>query len=545
MGPCTSRTVATKRRSETFQAAVEIHGADPCKNKLLPAQIGLLDTVEKKCSSKVLTDFMANSKKFSNTILPQIYNAKVKEFECSEVNTLRSLAVFYSKGVVGKRKYISVYQSLSMTENNNNRSKKTSITVNSCHVPKIVPYNKLIEIIKGIDLGNLYSVRDALCAQLEANEKADACYRDLTEHLVRLASFYLSTLTDEQIDWFGEPNTFQIAIGGDGAPFGKYEQSCAWLISFLNIGHRILSSDDNFLIFGSNCSEESAVVKKYISMISKQIVEIEQTTFSINNKNIKFRFSELPNDMKMLAFLAGELPNSAKYFSTFANVSQLDISDVNKTFGSNPSNDWKPWDYEGRKAVALKVKNFKNKMAKSKLAEKTKRTKITKFMTADPNQIEELSIFCKYYFRANSLFLDRVTPTVWTIGHVVYPHVVDVNSKYGTGLAIASMEGRETKHLAISRYSKNTSYKLRWAQIFRHEFISLIWLRERGYNASSYSTSKDSYTPERVRLGKSCTCGYPKPEQLCVCAYCSHPWRQAIELSCKSGTIKVNKTLLT
>ena len=699
LGPCTSRTVATKRRSETFQAAVEIHGADPCKNKLLPAQIGLLDTVEKKCSSKVLTDFMANSKKFSNTILPQIYNAKVKEFECSEVNTLRSLAVFYSKGVVGKRKYISVYQSLSMTENNNNRSKKTSITVNSCHVPKIVPYNKLIEIIKGIDLGNLYSVRDVLCAQLEANEKADGCYRDLTEHLVRLASFYLSTLTDEQIDWFGEPNTFQIAIGGDGAPFGKYEQSCAWLISFVNIGHRILSSDDNFLIFGSNCSEESAVVKKYISMISKQIVEIEQTTFSINNKNIKFRFSELPNDMKMLAFLAGELPNSATYFSTFANVSQSDISDVNKTFGSNPSNDWKPWDYEGRKAVALKVKNFKNKMAKSKLAEKTKRTKITKFiadnksrqefeprigrliskahvdplhvknnacqllhqelmyesiaksslgsvskfenipincpfsnfvsalqtkchlsrlankvirwfnetkaegkqfdyrftgrdsrmllhnfmylieslesphdsarqkfkihvfafialqlknavsifcrMTVDPNQIEELCIFCKYYFRANSLFLDRVTPTVWTIGHVVYPHVVDVNSKYGTGLAIASMEGREAKHLAISRYSKNTSYKLRWAQIFRHEFISLIWLRERGYNASSYSTSKDSYTPERVRLGKSCTCGYPKPEQLCVCAYCSHPWRQAIELSCKSGTIKVDKTLLT
>lgn len=285
LGPCTSRTVATKRRSETFQAAVEIHGADPCAKKLLPAQIGLLDTVEKKCSSKVLTDFMANSKKFSNTILPQIYNAKVKEFESSEVNTLRSLAVFYSKGIVGKRKYISVYQSLSMTESNNSRSKKTSVTV-----PKIVPYNKLIEIIKGIDLGNLYSVRDVLCAQLEAKQKADGCYRDLAEHLVRLASFYLSTLTDEQIDWFGEPNTFQIAIGGDGAPFGKYEQSCAWLISFLNIGHRVLSSDDNFLIFGSNCSEESAVVEKYISMISKQIVEIEPSTFSINNRNIKFKF---------------------------------------------------------------------------------------------------------------------------------------------------------------------------------------------------------------------------------------------------------------
>ena len=630
LGPCTSSTVATKRWSETFQAAMEIHGARPSTNNLLPAQIGLLDTVEKKCSSKVLTNFMANSKKFSNTILPQIYNAKVKEFECSEVNTLRSLAVFYTKGVVGKRKYISTYQSLSMIESNTNQSQKTSITVISCRVPKILPYNKLIRFIKGIDLGTLYSVRDVLCAKLEAKEKSDGCYRDLTEHLVRLASFYLSTLTDEQIDWFGEPNTFQIAIGGDGAPYGEHEQSCAWLISFLNIGHRILSSDDNFLIFGSNCSEESAVVKTYISMISKQIVQIEQTTFSINSKNIKFRFSELPNDMKMLAFLAGELPNSATYFSTFANVSQSDMTDVNKTFGSNPNNAWRPWDYDDRIVVALKVKDLKNKMAKRKLAEKTKQTKITTFIAnnksrqefepmigrlidkahvdplhvknnacqllhqelmyesikksspekfenvpihcpfsnfvcalqtkcrlsrlakkiirwfnetkaegkhfdyrftgqdsrmllhnfmylieslesphdsagqkfkihvfafialqlkyavsifcriaIDPNQLEELSICCKYYFRANSLFLGQVTPTVWTIGHVVYPHVVDVNSKYGKGLGIASMEGREAKHIAISRYSKNTSYKLRWAQIFRHEFISLIWLRER------------------------------------------------------------------
>ena len=55
-----------------------------------------------------------------------------------------------------------------------------------------------------------------------------------------------------------------------------------------------------------------------------------------------------------------------------------------------------------------------------------------------PNQLEELSIFCKYYFRANSLFLGQVTPTVWTIDHAVYPHVVDVYSKYGTDLAIVS-----------------------------------------------------------------------------------------------------------
>jgi hypothetical protein len=37
--------------------------------------------------------------------------------------------------------------------------------------------------------------------------------------------------------------------------------------------------------------------------------------------------------MKMLCFLAGELSNSAKYFSTFANVSYDDMSKIDFTFG--------------------------------------------------------------------------------------------------------------------------------------------------------------------------------------------------------------------
>lgn len=60
---------------------------------------------------------------------------------------------------------------------------------------------------------------------------------------------------------------------------------------------------------------------------------MEKNIFSINRKNVKFEFSKLPNDMKMLCFLAGELSNSAKYFSTFANVSYDDMSKIDFTFG--------------------------------------------------------------------------------------------------------------------------------------------------------------------------------------------------------------------
>lgn len=169
-----------------------------------------------------------------------------------------------------------------MTTDPKKKPKTTCIKVMSCPLPRLVPYNKLIKFLNETDIGALYSVRESLCSDLEPEEQVDGCYRNLTECLIRIASFYLSTLKAEDLDWFGEPNTFQVAIGGDGAPFGKYDQSCAWLISFLNVGHRILSNEDNFLVFGSNCSEQSTAAKRYIAMISKEIEQIEKSSFTVN-----------------------------------------------------------------------------------------------------------------------------------------------------------------------------------------------------------------------------------------------------------------------
>jgi hypothetical protein len=121
-------------------------------------------------------------------------------------------------------------------------------------------------------------------------------------------------------------------------------------------------------------------VTKYISMITKEIDEFEKASFNINNMVIKFKFAELPNDMKMLAYLAGELPNSAKYFSTFGNVCNDDVHDVSKTFGPAPSNTWKPWDYKQRLCIANKVRVFKTKLTKKPGTEQTKRSKVTAFI---------------------------------------------------------------------------------------------------------------------------------------------------------------------
>ena len=126
-GPCI--TVATMRRTETFQAAKEIHGADI--NNKQPAQVGLISTAEKRCPTKILVDCMSNSKKFCKKVFPRIYKAAAEKFEDSDMNMLRSVSVFYSKGVMGKKKYRSVYRPLSMTINPRKNPKQ--LASKSCH----------------------------------------------------------------------------------------------------------------------------------------------------------------------------------------------------------------------------------------------------------------------------------------------------------------------------------------------------------------------------------------------------------------------------
>lgn len=265
-----------------------------------------------------------------------------------------------------------------------NNSKAVRIAVNSCPLPRLVPYNKLMPFIKSIDIRQLYSVRDTPCYDLEEEEKADGMYRHVKQLLFSLAKFYLSQ-SRYQLIWFqGQVNTFHVSLGGDGAPFGKDDTACAWLVSLLNIGRGVLSSNDNFLLFGANCKEDCVPVSRFLMKLVTDISEIEKNTYSVDcngvSVDVKFCFSELPNDMKMLCFLAGELSNSATYFSTFADVSIATMNELDGTFGSNGKETWKPWKYESRVDIANQVDKFKKSLAKQKMSESTRRSKITNFI---------------------------------------------------------------------------------------------------------------------------------------------------------------------
>ena len=83
---------------------------------------------------------------------------------------------------------------------------------------------------------------------------------------------------------------------------------------------------------------------------------------------------ELPNDMRMLS---GELSNSTKFFSSFANVSSDNATDVNALFGVEKENTWQPCQYSQRLSVAKSVEKVKANLAKQNLSDSTKRSRIT------------------------------------------------------------------------------------------------------------------------------------------------------------------------
>ena len=362
-------------------------------------------TLQKRCKLDNLTKYVTENKPLTNRVVSKEYKKGVLEFEKSNDNIVRSIATYYVGGVMGKRKYKSVRMALSMKSNEGKPGKRTSISIcKGCKVPKLLTYSDLVEQLKKIDIGTVHVIDEDYLEglSLETENKVNGAYRDLREYLPMLAKFYLSQNSKESLKGFAESTgTFQIALGGDGCPFGKNESACSFLVSFLNVGRRVASSYDNLLIFGANCDESSPVVKKYVQSLLPQIGELERAEYEFEGIKYRFKLEELPNDMKMLAMLASELTISAKYFSPFANVSLDDCRDVKGTFVTESSNKWKPWNYQQRVNVVNKVEAFKKKVALEKISDKTKRSKVTDDIAKQSSRQEFLPILGSYIDKAH------------------------------------------------------------------------------------------------------------------------------------------------
>ena len=677
---------ARRRRLQTLNAAKMLHGATA--ENMTPAYAGLIAVLNESAPVSVLIDAIIKCAKFTKKVIPKIVKQKINIFEKSQTNFIRSVNILYRGGITSKQKYNSIRSSLTMGLDDAGVKRKHIEFMSNIPVPKLLSYKEVLKKINEIDIGDLHDVGETLCKGLKEEDMVDGKYRDLLKLLLKMAQFYLSAnnYRKDKLNWFGkQEGTFKVAIGGDGAPFGKDDQALAWLVSFLNCGQRVCSSAENFLLIGANCSEDCEPVRRYVVLLERQMTEIEGKMFLVEidgkEKFVSFQFELLPNDMKYLAFLGGELSISASYFSPFADINKKDIANTQENFGSKPQDKWHPWKYSQRLRVAAAVKEKKEEVSKTTLKPATKREKITSFISqkksrqeflplvgkfidrakaeplhlknnawqqwnssvlmyslsrshlgecesisdVSPNscfgkyyhtirfnvkatrlakkirkwfagdrtknkpleyrftgkesrlfchnfmyiveslktdedqnvhtfklhvfaytglnlrdsvslfsrismsseQVQSLSQVCSNYFRATALFL-KSTPTSWTIGHVVPVHAQQLQETLGLGLGINTMEGREAKHVTLAKFTNNAQYNNRWSQVFKHEYISLFWLRENGCDETVYKHTSNVYIPKRCFTHDFCYCGLPKDGNVEKCSFCSQHFQKLV-----------------
>ena len=187
---------------------------------------------------------------------------------------------------------------------------------------------------------------------------------DLQERLLQMANLYLHIDSHRPnfLIWFGkDKGNFLVTIRADGAPFGKSNEACVWLVSFLNVTERVSSTYDNFQICGANCVEDHPSMIEYGKRLRSQISVLEKQIFMLKGIQVKVSFKLVPADMKWLTKVSGELSNAATYPNPFAIVPQERLSERGCTLGTGPGDKWKPWAYDFRMQVAKKVAQFKQK----------------------------------------------------------------------------------------------------------------------------------------------------------------------------------------
>ena len=135
-----SKSSLRQRRQETMKTACEIHGGSLEDTALVT--IGMVETLEKS-KEEYLVKTMGKSRKMKRKVIPKFYKEDLVKFERSNDNMFRSIALYYSNGIIGKVKYRAVYKASSYKQVPE-RKHVVRINVENCPVPKLVPYHRLM-----------------------------------------------------------------------------------------------------------------------------------------------------------------------------------------------------------------------------------------------------------------------------------------------------------------------------------------------------------------------------------------------------------------
>ena len=117
----------------------------------------------------------------------------------------------------------------------------------------------------------------------------------------------------------------------------------------------------------------------------------------------------------------------------------------------------------------------------------------------------EMELVAKKMFKLCCLHENSVSPSLWTLCVITPVHTKCIFMKFGLGLDVNSMEGRDQKHQKIYKYMQNSTLLERWQFVFRHEFISCVYLKEKGFDQKRYNKRIIPYVPSQKN--GYCSCG--------------------------------------
>ena len=219
-----SRLKSPISESTKLRSKVRRHGGTP--ENMEPTTNGMIDTLTARCTGKYLVYKLLQAKpSFVKELTESCIQKHNSDFYKSEQNILRSLNVYYSSNVMGKRKYLNV-----------RKANKARDIIN------FVTYKKLAEYINSIDIGVVKDISPELTTDSE--ETCDGMFRELSQFAVQLAKFYLIVDLQRQDKLFEFKNInkkdtnsvmFLISVGGDEAPGSG--TATAFLLSFLNVAN--------------------------------------------------------------------------------------------------------------------------------------------------------------------------------------------------------------------------------------------------------------------------------------------------------------------
>ena len=213
-----------RRKKKTLAVLRPVHcSGETAKNDQKPVLDGLWTTLIGTATKADLNTYISNSNICMSDVLPGIVNSKIKHYESSESNKVRSIRTLYEGGLLSKTAYTTKRNSSDITKEDPDLARKNTKNefMPGCEIPKVLPYKKLMSVRNSIDIGD---VRDLESLATEWSiEPVSGVYRPLQPFLLKLADFYL-TLDEKKtcLHWFdGKKGVFRVAVGADGAPFGK------------------------------------------------------------------------------------------------------------------------------------------------------------------------------------------------------------------------------------------------------------------------------------------------------------------------------------